>query len=156
MFDTYLQEGDVVYLKSGTLVAVPGMRSILTDQGISPFCPFETTICVKVGKDYQSRADISKERDRIRDIIKQAFAEEFIPLNESILDRFLAHQIRTPEKTALYIHPTRYLVTDVKFNGKKRIVYCRELYDENGRTIFFYQGASLGNDPLLHNWIGRV
>lgn len=156
MFDTYLQEGDVVYLKSGTLVAVPGQRSILTDQGISPFCPFETTICVKVGRDYVSRTDASKERDRIREIIKQAFADDFIPLDESILDRFLAHQIRNPEKVSLYIHPTRYLVTDVKFEGKRRIVYCRELYDENGRTIFFYQGASSGNDPLLHNWIHRI
>lgn len=155
MFDIYLQEGDVVYLKSGTLVAVPGVRSILTDENLSPFCPFESTVCLKVGRDYHSRTDTSKERDRIRGIIKQAFTDDHIPLDESILDRFLAHQIKDQDKVSLYIHPTRYIVTDVKFDGKRRIVYCRELYDENGRTIFFYQGPSSVTGPLVHNWIRR-
>jgi hypothetical protein len=155
MFDTYLQEGDVVYLKSGTLVAVPSVRSILGDENLSPFCPFISTICVKVGKEYHSRTDVSKERDRIRDMVKQAFADDHIPLDESILDRFLKHQIKDQDKVSLYIHPTRYVVIDVKFEGKRRIVYCREYYNESGRTVFFYQGPSSVTGPLVHNWIRR-
>lgn len=155
MFDTYLQEGDIVYLKSGMQVGVTGVRSVITDESLSPFCAFIGTTSVKIGKDYQSRTDVSKERDRIREIIKQAFADDFIPLGESILDRFLAHQVRSPEKLSLYIHPTRYVVTEVKIQGKKRIVYCKELYTDDERIVFFYQGSDVSG-PLLHNWVHRV
>ena len=156
MFDTYLQEGDVVYLKSGTLVAVKGARQILTDNSCSPFCPFITDIWVKVGKDYVSRTDMSKERNRIREIIKQAFEYDFIPLDESILDRFLSHQVRSPEKISLYIHPTRYVVSQVETFNKKRTVYCKEMYSDDGQTVYFHQGPSEVRGPLVHNWIHRL
>lgn len=156
MFDTYLQKGDVIYLKSGTLVAVTGVPTVLTDDKISPFCPFITTTHVKVGREYKSRTDVSKERNRLRGIIKQAFADDFIPLDETILDRFLAHQVRNPAEHTLYIHPTRYIVTEVKIEGKKRIVYCREFYHEDGHSVYFYQGPSEVRGPLVHNSVIRV
>lgn len=155
MFDTYLQEGDIVYLKSGMTVGVQGVRSVITDETISPFCPFISTTSVKIGKEYQSRTDVSTERSRIKEVIKQAFADEFVSLDESILDRFLAHQVRNPEKMTLYIHPTRYMVTEVRIQGKKRTVYCKEHFNENGHSVYFYQGGDVSG-PLVHNYVQRV
>lgn len=156
MFDTYLKKGDVIYLKSGTLVAVPGIRSVITDDKISPFCPFITTAYVKVGKENKSRTDVSRERSRLRKIIKQAFADDFLPLNESILDRFLAHQVKDAPELSLYIHPTRYVVTDVVIEGKRRTVHCKEAYNEGGHTIYFIQGPAEVRGQLVHNWISRI
>lgn len=144
----YLTRGDVVWIQHGTTVGYAAFPLCLHTETISTFNREIVSTTVKVGHEYHSRTDVTKERDIIREGVLKVFKEQDAPLCLEILDRFLAHQLRDQPHFVLVIPSGHYVVIGVRVEQGTRIVDLEGLYGAAPTKIYFWQ-SSWG--PLAHN-----
>lgn len=136
-----MKRGDVVWIAHGITVGYDAFPLCLHTETVSAFNREIVTTTVKVGKEYHSRSDVTKERDAIREAVIKAFQDQHAPLCLEILDRFLAHQIRDLPHFMLEIPSGHYVVTDVRTENEMRIVDLEGIYGAAPTKIHFWQNS---------------
>lgn len=150
--DNRLRVGDILFLQKGMMVGCHGVPRKVLNHCYSPFDVETADGHMKLGHEYLSRQDVFEERTQIRDKIINLFKEMLIPLNISILDRFLFNQIREQPAARVMLPAGRYVVTKIKKDQGTRWVYCQEMYgDDPPVEIFFWQGPYGGRSAITHN-----
>lgn len=144
----YLKRGDVVWIQHGMTVGYAAFPLCLHTETISTYNREIVSTTVKVGQEYHSRTDVTKERDAIREGIIKVFQEQYAPLNLEILDRFLAHQIRDQPHFVLVIPSGHYVVTGVRMEQSMRVVDLEGIYGAAPTRIHFWQNSW---GPRAHN-----
>lgn len=156
MRSTKLKVGDIVFLPKGLMVGRHEVPRKLMGHFISPFDNTPTDGHFKLGITYVSREDVFEERIEVRTRIAKIFEEMMIPLNLSILDRFLFHQIREQKPAMLLLPYGHYYVYKTKEELGTRWIYCEEMYGDPPVRIYFWQGDYQGVSELVHNEIVPV
>lgn len=156
MWKKYLKVGDVIFLQKGTVVAVPDLPLVIGNHSVSAFTEKLGDIWVKVGVEQVSRTDVTQERLILRDRIIAAFTDLEIPLDHSIMDRFIAHQVKKREEKKIYIPSCNFIVVETSNARGIHHVFCRQFYSEDEQRIYFWQGDGERLSPLVHNDIRPV
>jgi hypothetical protein len=152
----YLRTGDVIFLQKGTVVACPNAPVVIANHSISAFSPKTGDIWVKIGIESANRTDVTQEKKIIRDQIIKAFTDLEIALDESIMDRFIAHQVKNRPEQKIFLPSAHYLVVETTYERGTHHVWCQEFHSENPVKIYFWQGAGEKLSPLVHNDIKAV
>jgi hypothetical protein len=118
---------------------------------VSPFDEELTDGRFKLGFEYHSRQDVFTERINVRGKIIDIFKQMLIPLNVSILDRFLFSQIKEQPAFKIMIPHGHYYVTDITNKEGTRWIYCEEMYGDPPAKIYFWQGHYSGICDIVHN-----
>jgi len=152
MKSAYLKVGDILFLQKGMMVGCEEVPRKVLNHYYSPFDETLTDGRFKLGFEYQSRKDVFEERIAVRTRIIEIFREMLIPLNVSILDRFLYHQIPEQPATKVMLPSGRYVVTGIKNDKGTRWIYCEEMYGDPPAKIYFWQGDTFAaHCEIIHN-----
>lgn len=154
--DRFLRVGDIIFLQKGLTVAYPNSPVVIANHSLSAYSQMMRDICVKIGIESKSRSDVSREKTLIREQILKSFSDLEIPLDESIMDRFIAHQVKNRPEKRIFLPSAHYLVVDTTHERGIHHVWCSEFHAENPPKIYFWQGDGEKLSPLVHNNITPV
>ncbi|GGH42809.1 hypothetical protein GCM10007423_39710 [Dyadobacter endophyticus] len=141
----------MLYLPKGMTVGCHNVQVRVLGPHMSPFDEKVGDGRFKLGVEYCSREDVFIERMEVRERIINIFKEMSIPLDISILDRFLFHQIRNAPLYKLMLPHGSYVITKIIFKEGMQWVYCEEMYNDPPSQIYFWQGPFSGICEIVHN-----
>ncbi|MCE7065797.1 hypothetical protein [Dyadobacter sp. CY326] len=115
--DRYLKIGDVIFMEPGTPVQCPDCPRFLDDQA-SPYAQGTFDSLVKLNVPLERKMNLDTIRSTISDQIKGLFEYYNIPLDESIMKRFLANQMPALENCSFIVPAGLYQITDIKMRPR--------------------------------------
>lgn len=108
-----LQKGDIIYIQKGYAVTVLDIPEIYYRDS-HPFSKKLTQGRTKIGIPKPANVDVTALREEIKKLIKFTFAYNQVPLDLSILERFVNHQVPILSAEDYLIPEGEYIVTEVR------------------------------------------
>jgi hypothetical protein len=108
-----LQKGDIIYIKAGYKVMCKGIPAIYY-KGTHPYSKKITSGLINIGEAKTSWADIRPLRKEISELVTFAFAFKEVPLDTSILERFIKHQVPDVKAPPFLVPEGQYIVFKIE------------------------------------------
>ncbi|UTM21797.1 hypothetical protein [Dyadobacter chenhuakuii] len=141
--DRYLKIGDVILMEPGTPVLCADCPKYL-DENASPYAQGTFDSVIKIDIPLERRISLNTIRKALSDQIKGLFEYYNIPLDESIMKRFIAHQVPVLQNQTFIVPAGLYQITDIEMRPRCQKIMLSSYKPAVGNAtykIYVYQGG---------------
>jgi hypothetical protein len=141
--DRYLKIGDVILMEPGTPVQCAYCPRHF-DEHASPYAQGTFDSCIKLDVPLVRKMSLDTIRSTISDQIKGLFEYYNVPLDESIMKRFIAHEIPSLPICSFIVPAGLYQITDIEMRPRCQKIMLSSYKPAPGIAtykIYVYQGG---------------